>query len=1074
MLRKLLLAGLVILNVSCSWGQSRPMAPASGETIVAIGGGLGERMLYYPHFETELHMAFPGQALDFRNMCMPGDTPGFRPHPGRKSQWAFPGAEKFHPGFSTHLGQGHFETPDEWLTRLGADTVLGFFGYSESFDGVAGIENFYNELDAFITHTLSQRYNGKSAPRLALVSPVAFEDLSFKMDLPNGKSENKRLAAYTDAMRRVAKDRGVAFVDLFSPTKKLFASRKTDYTINGFALNDEGYRKVATILVKEIYGAGEERGRANRDVVHAAVEEKEWFWRNDYRILNGVHVYGRRYNPYGPDNYPDELKKVREMTDLRIEAIHDLARTGKTQGVDDSVTHKLREVETNYKRSIEFLDESETLDRFSLPDGYKMELFASEADFPDLGSPMQMSFDAKGRLWVAVMPSYPHYRPGDEKPNDKILIFEDTNGDGRADKQTVFADGLHIPIGFEIAPEGVYVATQPTLSLLIDDDGDDRADRKEVLLHGFDSHDTHHSISSFCASPSGAIYMAEGRFLHSQIETPYGTERCTDGGVWRFDPKSWKLERYMQTDVSNPWGIAFDSWGQMFLADASGGANWWGLPLSAKSSHGYEIGKVAQFTTHRVRPTSGAEFMSSRHFPDEVQGDFLINNTIGFLGTKQHTVRDDETGGYTGELRQDLISSKDPNFRPCDLEIAPDGSLYLIDWYNPLIGHMQHSARDPNRDIKHGRIYRLTYPSRPLVKPAKIDGATIEELLANLELPEYRTRYRTHRELRGRSQEEVVAAVRAWLDDLDKSEVEYDRLLLEGLWATWGQGAIDADLLKEALASDDFRCRAAAANALRYNFDKVKGAKALLLRAASDPHPRVRLEAFTASTWMADDVKTAVAIEALGHPIVNWMEPNFNALLKSDRALLRKALAKSGVDVSANENLASLAEGNLKFDLSKFKKTSQVRLTNVSAEGLTLFKKGAEIYERDGYCATCHGEDGKGAVKGIYPPLVNSDWASKDDERLIKLVLKGLTGKIEVDGVTYDPANGVPPMTAFEGLLSDDEIASVLSYVRIAFGDRKALSRLISAEQVKKVREEVKSKVGYYTVEELLEEHPLK
>jgi len=140
------------------------------------------------------------------------------------------------------------------LTRLGADTVLGFFGYSESFDGVAGIENFYNELDAFITHTLSQRYNGKRAPRLALVSPVAFEDLSFKMDLPDGKSENKRLAAYTDAMRRVAKDRGVAFVDLFSPTKKLFTSRKTDYTINGFALNDEGYRKVATILVKEIYG----------------------------------------------------------------------------------------------------------------------------------------------------------------------------------------------------------------------------------------------------------------------------------------------------------------------------------------------------------------------------------------------------------------------------------------------------------------------------------------------------------------------------------------------------------------------------------------------------------------------------------------------------------------------------------------------------------------------------------------------------------------------------------------------------------------------------------------------------
>ncbi|MEM9159983.1 MAG: PVC-type heme-binding CxxCH protein, partial [Verrucomicrobiota bacterium] len=1008
----------------------------------------------------------------FRNMCMPGDTPGFRPHPGRESQWAFPGAERFHPGLTTHLGQGHFETPDQWLTRLKADTVLGFFGYSESFEGAGRVENFYEELDAFITHTLSQKYSGEKAPRLVLVSPIAYEDLSRKLDLPDGKAENGRLGLYADAMKRVAKDRGVGYVDLFTPTKKLFASKASDYTINGFALNDRGYREVSAILAKEIYGAKGVKNNARRERVYDAVVDKEWYWKNDYRVMNGVHVFGRRYNPYGNDNYPGELRKIRQMTDLRIKAIHEIASGERIPEVDDSQTDQLAEIPTNYNRPIEFLDEEEALARFNVPDGYKLELFASEKEFPDLGSPMQMAFDNKGRLWVAVMPSYPHYKPGDEKPNDKLLIFEDTDGDGRADKQTVFADGLHIPIGFELASEGVYVATQPNLSLLIDDDGDDRADREEILVHGFDSHDTHHSISSFCADPSGAIYMAEGRFLHSQVETPYGTERCTDGGVWRWDPKNWKLTRHMQTDFSNPWGIAFDDWGQMFLADASGGQNWWGSGLSAKAPHGYEIEKVAQFTTHRVRPTSGAEFISSRHFPDEIQGDFLINNTIGFLGTKQHTMRDDKDGGFTGELRLDLITSSDPNYRPCDLEFAPDGSLYIVDWHNPLIGHMQHSARDPNRDIKHGRIYRLTYPSRPLVTPAKIDGASIEELLSNLEEPEYRTRYRTRRELRGRDANEVIKAIRKWLANLDKTEVDYSRALIEGLWVTWGLNEVDQDLLEEALESDDFRVRAAAVKALRYNFNKVNRAKGLLVNAASDSHPRVRLEAFVSSTWLDDDVKAAVAIETLKHPVVSWMEPNFNTLMLTDAAMLKDAIAKSGIDSSKNENLQALAAGSLKFDMSKYKKSANVPLTNLTAKDLARFKRGKEVYERDGYCATCHAENGKGAIKDIYPPLVDSEWVKDDDDRLIKLVLKGLTGKIEVGGKVYDPANGVPPMTAFEGLLNDEEVADVLTYVRIAFGDRKALSRTISPEQVAKVREETKDKVGYYTVEELLKEHP--
>ena len=151
-----------------------------------------------------------------------------------------------------------------------------------------------------------------------------------------------------------------------------------------------------------------------------------------------------------------------------------------------------------------------------------MELFASEKEFPELANPSQIAFDNQGRLWVATMPSYPHYQIGDPKPADKLLIFEDADGDGKADRLRVFADDLHIPIGFEIAPEGVYVSQSDSLVLLKDIDGDDKYDEREYIVSGFDDHDTHHAISAFCVDPSGAIIMGEGYFLHSNIETIYG------------------------------------------------------------------------------------------------------------------------------------------------------------------------------------------------------------------------------------------------------------------------------------------------------------------------------------------------------------------------------------------------------------------------------------------------------------------------------------------------------------------------------------------------------------------------
>ena len=574
--------------------------------------------------------------------------------------------------------------------------------------------------------------------------------------------------------------------------------------------------------------------------------------------------------------------------------------------------------------------------------------------------------------------------------------------------------------------------------LFKDTNGDDKADSKEILLSGFDDHDTHHAHHAYTADPSGAIYMGEGVFLHTNVETSYGPVRATNGGFYRYNPARRQLERTAQLSIPNPWGIAFDEWGQNFFAETSGPDVLWMMPGSVKSRYGVATHKSTNLIEdkHRVRPTSGLEFISSRHFPDEVQGDMLINNTIGFLGTKEHTMADKGTG-YVSKHRQDLLVSKDRNFRPVDMEFAPDGSLYVVDWHNVLIGHMQHNVRDPLRDHSHGRIYRITYPSRPLVKPAKVAGASINELLDNLKLPEYRTRYRTRRELRGRQVSQVLAAITPWAAKLDKKDPRYEHHLLEALWVSWGLNKVDQKLLRQLLQAKDYRARAAAVRVLRYTGHQVADQPNLLVQAAKDVHGRVRLEAIVTASWLEKNKGDAILMEAAKHPLDEWMVPAYETSL---------------AHLNGQERIV---------------KKEEPILTDLKGTERDLFVKGKAIYARDGYCNTCHQSNGKGLESSGFPPLTGTTWVTGSEERLIKLVLKGLYGPIDVLGKKYP---GQVPMTPFAGMLNDDEVAAVLTYVRNSFGNK---ATAITAEKVKATRASVQDKIGFYSPEELLKQHPL-
>ena len=1017
----------------------------NGAHISLIGGNLGSRMMNYGHFETEMYVRYPEKSLIIRNMCDGGDTPGFRPHASRNLPWAFPGAEKFQTEFAKKSdSEGHFDSPDQWLTNLKTDIIIAFFGFSESFDGKENLENYKNELNAFIQHTLSQKYNGASAPQLVIVSPTAYQDVTHLMDVPKGDSQNENIWLYAQAMKEVADKNKVTFVDAFTPSKKWYADTDKPLTIDGMQLNGDGYKKLAVYLTDEIFGSAPSKAEANRSLIHDMVMEKNWLWHNDYKIPNGVHVYGRRYDPFGPDNYPAELEKIRQMLTIRDKAIWLAAQKGEKTNLKeaDKNTRSLPEIKTNFNPeqngSLKYLYGADALAKLKVPEGYKIELFASEVEFRDLANPVQMSFDNKGRLWVATMPSYPHYKPGDSKPDDKLIILEDTNNDGKADKQTVFVDGLHLPLGFEFAPEGVYVSQGTNLKLFTDTNGDDKADKEEIIMSGFDDHDTHHNSSAFCADPSGAIYTGEGVFLHTNVETAYGTIRATNGGFYRYSPQLHKLDRIAQLSIPNPWGIAFDEWGQPFFAETSGPDVRWMTPGTVLPRYGEATHKGKQLIEkdHLVRPTSGLEFVSSRHFPEEVQGDMLINNTIGFLGMKQHKIWDSGTG-YETKHRQDLVVGTDRNFRPVDMEFAPDGSLYLVDWHNILIGHMQHNARDPLRDHVHGRIYRITYPSRPLVTPAKIDGASIETLLSNLALPEYRTRYRTRRELRGRNTEEVLAKMDKWMLTLDTKDARYEHHLLEGLWVSWGLNKVNQPLLKKLLSANDYRVRAAAVEVLRFTGHQVKNQTELLKQAATDDNSRVRLGAIVSASRLGKSKGLPILEAAKILPLDDWM-------------------------VYAFETSVAHLNGVPIIKPKVIKKEE----TNLKGDDLALFTKGKEVYSKEGYCVTCHQADGNGLTASGFPPLSGTEWVTGDQVRLVKVILKGLMGPIEVNGKQYE---GAVPMTPFEGL-SDQEVAAVATYIRNSFGNTASP---IQPSVVKEVRATLSKKQSFYQSTKLLKMHPL-
>ncbi|MGZ8900511.1 MAG: DUF7133 domain-containing protein, partial [Limisphaerales bacterium] len=375
------------------------------------------------------------------------------------------------------------------------------------------------------------------------------------------------------------------------------------------------------------------------------------------------------------------------------------------------------------------------------------------------------------------------------------------------------------------------------------------------------------------------------------LETPYGPFRNKNSpGSYVIDPRTMKVRHFVTPGYGNPWCYVFDQWGQGFVGDGTSAQQHWDTPLSG-AERGSRRGLNPVFNNEGMRPVIGSEFLYSRHLPDDVQGHFIYACVINMNGIPSWEIKEDGAG-YSGKRVPNLLNSTDKNFRPGDPKIGPDGAIWFVDWHNPLIGHMQYSQRDPNRDKTRGRVYRLTAVDRPLLTPVTQFGKPIPELLEQFKAYEPRTRYAARRELWDRPAKDVLAAVDAWVNKLSPSDKDYDRLLAEALWVQQGHRAVTPKMLEKVFTAKAHQARAAAVRVLSDEWDRIPNGMAIFKKAVADEHPRVRTEAVRALSFIPSLEAAEVAVSVASKSIDYYIEYTLEHTLRALEPQWKESLAK--------------------------------------------------------------------------------------------------------------------------------------------------------------------------------------
>ncbi|MCC6235201.1 MAG: hypothetical protein IT580_21335, partial [Verrucomicrobiales bacterium] len=584
-------------------------------------------------------------------------------------------------------------------------------------------------------------------------------------------------------------------------------------------------------------------------------------------------------------------------------------------------------------------DAEAELASFRVLEGFEISLFATERE--GAVKPIQIRFDPAGRLWLVGSTTYPQIVPG-EVPNDHVIRLEDTDGDGRADQRTVFADGLMIPTGLELGDGGVYVGAATELLHLRDADGDGRADQRRVVLRGFGTGDAHQTLNSLVWGPCGELMMSQGLHANSRVETPWGIAELRQAGVWRFWPRRLELEAFWSGAMGahNPFGTVFDRWGQPLVLAGNGHGIYHLTPALIATDH---------FLTHpslwnQGRKFGGGDFVENAHWPPERQGELV---TGGYLHNSVERFRVTEAGAsFQVERLPALVESTNTAFRVVDVRFGPDGALYLCDWHNSLIGHYQTSFRHPDRDRTRGRIWRVTAKGRPLVPRRALTAWSEEELVAQLRSGDRWHRQMAHRLLVERPREKVLPALRAWLARLPASE---SLAWVEGLGLAADLEAVEPGWIETVSVSPAFQARAMAMRVVGLSARALEAPLKWLERGVTDAHPRVRLEAVVACAAVRDVRAVEVALRVVDQPMDAALEYALTQAVHALKPWWAEAHASGTLKLGGRpQYLEALARADASGDTAAIAAGRLRRVGEVALEALEIERLAVQVARSGG------------------------------------------------------------------------------------------------------------------------------
>ena len=523
------------------------------------------------------------------------------------------------------------------------------------------------------------------------------------------------------------------------------------------------------------------------------------------------------------------------------------------------------------------------------PVGFKAELFVTEPDLQ--GKPIAMNWDERGRLWVCETVDYPNELQPSGKGRDRIRICEDTDGDGRADKFTVFADKLSIPTSIAFVNGGVVVLQAPDTLFLRDTDGDDVADERKVLFSGWGTGDTHAGPSNLQYGLDGWLYAIVG---YSGFSGEVGGEKHSfRQGFFRFRPDGSKLE-FLRNTNNNSWGLSFSEEGLLFGSTANGNPSefmpipnryyesvrgWSASVLGgiAESNRFYPItDKIRQVDHHGgFTAAAGHAIYTARTYPREYwnRTAFVAEPTGHLTAT---FVLTPDGSGFKSKNSWNLLASDDEWCSPVVAEVGPDGHVWISDWYNYIIQHNPTPAGFQNgkgnayetdlRDKKHGRIYRVVYEAAPRQPPLSLAGASPEKLVETLKHPNFFWRRHAQRLLVERGKTDVVPALVALVQDRSVDDIGLNPAAIHALWTLKLLGAFDdAELARTTiLAGLNHPSSGVAKAAVDVAPRTAQFAQIVRESGAFDSdNGQLRLSAVLALAEMPEDAATAKTILAL-------------------------------------------------------------------------------------------------------------------------------------------------------------------------------------------------------------------